>query len=124
MEHREEEERAEPFRLGSLEYTDDPSFFGPYLEEALTDSLNTIQLNPTTRKSSVVAASVPRVTTHVPTSRALTKLILPRRNTRAYRRLQAYNLLKENRPFLQRLLSQLFWIVHLNLHRPSDAQTL
>jgi hypothetical protein len=32
--------------------------------------------------------------------------------------------LKENRPLLERLLSQLFWIVHFSLHRPSEAQTL
>jgi hypothetical protein len=102
------------FRLENMEYTSDPSFLGPYIDEVLNDSYRTIQLNPANSKPASKRQKDSQAAT--PARPSASRLVRPR--TRISRNYETYKLLEQNRPLLASLLCHLFWIVHLQLHRP------
>jgi hypothetical protein len=98
-----------------MEYTSDSAFLQPYVEEVLNDSYATILLNP------AISKSRPEGT---PEKSKLTGSRLIRPNTRASRRGQTYRLLEQNRDLITNLLTNLFWIIHLQMHRPSETDLI
>jgi hypothetical protein len=101
-----------PFQLEALEYTPDPGFFRPYLDEVLNDSYSTVLLNPAYAKPGPDGA---------PERPRPARARLVRTNTRASRRAQTFRLLEQNRALVAGLVAQLFWVVHVQLHRPGEG---
>jgi hypothetical protein len=113
------------FQLDKLTYTSDPEFLSPFLDPVLVDAYGTILLNPNANKAP--AASSTSTRDKVSRSTRLSSAQKPstiKRKLRPSVRTETFNVLDAHRPLMKELLGHLFWVVHLNLHDPTEPEIL